>query len=307
MEAILSPREGMDASLVERVLARHGAVLLRGFPIHDEHAFRAAARRLGGELLRYDFASTPRTDLADGVYSSTEYPAHQVIPLHNEQSYARSWPLRVFFGCLQAAAQGGETPLADSRRVYEGIDPAARKRLDARGVMYVRNFGGGLDLPWQKVFATEDRAQVEAFCRAQGIDCEWKDEGELRTRQRCQAIARHPDSQQWVWFNQAHLFHVSALAPETREALLDAVALEDLPRNAYYGDGAPLEDALLDEVRGAYERACWKFPWQSGDLLVVDNMQVAHGRAPFAGPRKVAVAMSRAHGNLGERITQLAD
>lgn len=305
--AVLGPREGIEPSVIEQALARHGVVLLRGFAIDGEGAFRDLACKLGGSLLSYDFASTPRSALGDGVYSSTEYPAHQSIPLHNEQSYGRRWPLRIFFGCLQAAQLGGETPLADSGRVYQLLDPATRARLDARGVMYVRNYGGGLDLPWQKVFNTSDRAQVEALCRAQEIHCEWKDEGELRTRQRCQAVARHPRSQQLVWFNQAHLFHVSALAPETREALLDAVELGDLPRNAYYGDGAPLEDALLEEIRAAYARASWTFPWQTGDLLVVDNMQVAHGRRPFAGPRKVAVAMCRPHGNLGERITQLAD
>jgi alpha-ketoglutarate-dependent taurine dioxygenase len=133
---------------------------------------------------------------------------------------------------------------------------------------------------------------VEAYCRAHGIVCEWKDDGELRTRQTCQAVARHPVTRDWVWFNQAHLFHVSNLEPEVRDALLDVLDEADLPRNAYYGDGSPIEDAILEEIRGVLDEQTVSFPWQQGDVMMLDNMLAAHARAPFKGPRKVVVAMA---------------
>ena len=77
----------------------------------------------------------------------------------------------------------------------------------------------GLDLPWEQAFNSEDRQVVERFCRSNRIDLEWKADGELRTRQVCQAVARHPHTGESVWFNQAHLFHVSNLATKDfREA-----------------------------------------------------------------------------------------
>jgi alpha-ketoglutarate-dependent taurine dioxygenase len=48
----------------------------------------------------------------------------------------------------------------------------------------------------------------------------------------------------------------------------------------------------MDEIRGAYDSETVKFDWQRGDLLLVDNMLVAHGREPFTGNRKVLVAMA---------------
>lgn len=283
---------------IEMLLPEHGALLLRGFDVPDIAAFHRFATAQGRPLLSYEFGSTPRREIAAGVYTSTEYPAHQSIPLHNEQSYTREWPLQVYFFCELAAEEGGQTPIGDSRRICAAIDPAIRRRFDERKLMYVRNFGNGFDVPWQQVFNTDDCAQVERYCRAHAIDCEWKADGELRTRQVCQALARHPRTQAEVWFNQAHLFHVSALAPDVRAALIDALGEDDLPRNVYYGDGAPIEDDLLDAVREVMREHTVTFPWQNGDVLVLDNMLMAHGRSPYRGPRKVVVAMTEAHSSL---------
>ncbi|OEC33736.1 Taurine dioxygenase, alpha-ketoglutarate-dependent [Pseudomonas cuatrocienegasensis] len=278
--------------VVESELLCAGGILFRGFAFDGEQGFERFARSFGHELLTYDYASTPRTQLNGRVYTSTEYPAHQIIPLHNEQSYSLNWPMKIWFHCVQAAQAGGETPIADSRLVYQRLDPQVRQRFAEKRLMYVRNYGNGLDLTWQQAFSTEDKAEVERFCRLGGIDFEWKDDGELRTRQVCQAVARHPVTEEWLWFNQAHLFHVSNLAPQLRETLISIVGEEHLPRNVYYGDGSPLELEALAHIREVLQGTQIAFPWQAGDVLMLDNMLVAHGRAAFQGARKVVVAMA---------------
>jgi alpha-ketoglutarate-dependent taurine dioxygenase len=95
-----------------------------------------------------------------------------------------------------------------------------------------------------------------------------------------------------VWFNQAHLFHISSLPEDIRQSLAELYTEADLPRQAYYGDGAAIEVAALDEVRRAYRQASVTFPWKAGDVVLVDNLLVAHGRRPFSGPRRVLVAMA---------------
>lgn len=282
--------------LSDSALERTGAILFSGFEPAGVEGFQQFASSFGHPLLNYEFGSTPRSKVSGGVYTSTEYPAHRSIPLHNEQAYTNQWPMRIWFYCAQAAQSGGQTPIADSREVYRRIDPALRERFARKRLMYVRNYGNGLDVAWQQVFNTEDPAQVEHYCRERGIECEWKADGELRTRQCCQGVATHPRTGDRVWFNQAHLFHLSALDPEMREVLLDTVGHEDLPRNVYYADGSPLEDSALDEVRGVLDACRITFDWASGDVLLLDNMLTAHARAPFSGPRKVVVAMTEGHG-----------
>jgi alpha-ketoglutarate-dependent taurine dioxygenase len=281
------------AGLVDAHLYCEGAVLFRGFSKLTPAELRAWAASFHQEILTYDFASSPRSLIEDGVYSSTEYPAHQWIPQHNEHAYTTRWPLKICFYCDIPADTGGETPVADSREVYRQIDPVIRRRFAEKRLMYVRNYGNGLDLPWQQVFGTSERSEVEAFCGRAQIACEWLDDARLRTRQICQSEAQHPVTGEKVWFNQAHLFHVSALEPQAREALLAAVDEADLPRNVYYGDGSPIEEGVLDEIRALYSRLMIRFAWKEGDLLMMDNMLMSHGRAPFSGRRRVLVTMAQ--------------
>jgi len=274
-------------------LEQAGGLLFRGFDLLGEQAFQAFAKAFGHELLTYEFGSTPRSALEKGVYTSTEYPAHQVIPLHCEQAYTRQWPMKIWFHCIQASEEGGETPIADTRLIYARMPAAIRERFAEKRLMYVRNYGNGLDLPWQRAFNTDDRAVVEAYCRAQEIAFEWKEDGELRTRQVCQAVAVHPRTAEHVWFNQAHLFHISNLAPAVQESLRALVDSDiELPRNVYYGDGTPIEAEVLDQIRAVLDDCTLKFPWHQGDVLMLDNMLASHGRSSFKGARKVVVAMA---------------
>jgi len=286
---------GQLRNVIDRHLLQCGGILFRDFAVASPAEFKTFAASFGHPLLNYEFGSTPRTQVEAGVYTSTEYPPHQSIPLHNEQAYTREWPMKIWFFSALVARQGGETPIADSRAIYRRIDPHIRQRFSEKGLMYVRNYGNGLDVPWTQVFNTDDTASVEAYCRMHDIVCEWKDDGELRTRQVCQAIARHPVTQDWVWFNQAHLFHVSNLETEVRETLLEVLDIEELPRNVYYGDGSEIEDEILNEIRGVLDEQTISFPWQSGDVMMLDNMLTAHARTPFQGPRKVVVAMAESY------------
>jgi len=284
-------REFLDESLRE-----HGGLLFRGFGVDSPEKFDGFVNAFSSRLMGYLDQHTPRTRVSQNVYTSTEYPADHHVPFHSENSKNHVWPLLLWFCCVHPAERGGETPVADNRRVYELVDPEVRAPFEQKGVMYVRNFGEGVGRSWQTAFQTESRAEVEGYFREAGVEFEWKGGDRLRTRHVCQGVARHPQTGAPLWFNQAHLFHVSSLAEAARESLLSMFREEDLPSNAYYGDGSPIEPAALAAVRAAFARAEVVFPWERGDVLMLDNMRVAHGRRPYAGARKILVAMAEPWG-----------
>jgi alpha-ketoglutarate-dependent taurine dioxygenase len=285
-------RIGAEREQIRKVLAERGAVLLRGFDVGGVDGFDAVVRALSGQPLTYAERSSPRTTIKGNVYTSTEYPASEEIFLHNENSYQSIWPLTLYFYCIAPAHTRGATPLADIRKVLAAIDPEVREEFARRRWSVVRNFHPDFGMDWRHVFNTGDREAVAAYCQERNIDLTWGANGSLRTRAVRDAIHRHPGSGEPVWFNHATFFHVGTLAAEVREGLQSMFAEEDLPTNTYFGDGGRIPDDVMDHLRDCYRAASTRFDYQLDDILVVDNMLAAHGREPFTGPRKVAVAMA---------------
>jgi alpha-ketoglutarate-dependent taurine dioxygenase len=284
---------GDHRSEVHQLVSTSGAVLLPATSLRTPEALSASLGPLYGTLLNYNERSSPRRELGDRVYTSTEYPAAFSIFMHNENSYQAVWPLNVAFLGVTVAATGGGTPLADSRGVLARLDTSVREAFQRRGVMYVRNFRPGIGLDWRAVFQTSDPAAVESYCQAHGMTPEWRGTNWLRVTSRRSAIAVHPETGARTWFNHAAFFHVSTLDAEVREGLLTDSAPEDLPSNSYYGDGEPIQDDVVAHIRDAYAAETYVHRWASGDLLLLDNMLTAHGREPFTGERRVLVAMAR--------------
>lgn len=281
---------------VERLVQGNGALLIRGLKFLGSQQFGTVLSTLfGEELMQYTYRSTPRTELRGNVYTATEYHPDQVIPQHNENSYSNRWAMRIGFLCTLPAPVGGATPICDSRLVYREIPEAIRSRFERHGVMYVRNYSE-IDIPWTEVFQTTEKSDVESFCRANQLEFEWLGDKHLRTRQVNQASAVHPVTGATVWFNQAHLFHVTNLEPEVQESLLSVMKEEDLPRNTYYGNGERIDPHTLQTIRDIYDRNKISFEWQRNDLLLLDNMLYTHGRGTYSGNRQVLVGMTRLHG-----------
>ena len=285
-----------DVDFIQDALARDGALLCRGLETTAD--FERFARTVSPRLIEYGERSSPRTRISSGIYTSTDHPPDQPIVLHNEQSYTLNWPMKIWFYCARPAETGGRTPLADSRKILQRLPPDIVDRFEQKQIMYVRNYNPGVGLSWREAFQTDNCGEVERYCEQEGIDVEWRDNDRLRTRQLRPAVRPHPATGERVWFNHALFFNLSSLEASARATMLAVVDESEVPFNTFYGDGTPIEPAVIDEIRNAYDSETVKFDWQRGDLLLVDNMLVAHGREPFTGDRRVLVAMAEPYKEL---------
>ncbi len=276
---------------IERQLQRHGGLLFRGFNLPDAATFEQFAQAMVPDLYG-KYGDLPKNNSGRNIYHSTPYPEQHMILFHNESSHMAKWPRKQWFYCELPARRGGCTPIVDCREVYRRLPPEVLKPLEQKGLLYVRHFTDKLDVRWQDFFKTDDRNQVERHCREEDIRWQWLDDG-LRIEQHGPAVMAHPNTGEKSFFNQMQLHHESCLEPEVRNNLKTLFSPDRLPRNVYYGDGSPIEDAVMAEIGRTYEACAVRFDWQKGDVVMLDNMLVAHARDPFEGERKICVAMGQ--------------
>jgi alpha-ketoglutarate-dependent taurine dioxygenase len=273
------------------LLTSEKALVFRGFHVTGE-TLDPLMDVILPKRLAYVHGNSPRSKVGDNIYTSTEYPPELTISMHNELSYAAHWPSRLLFFCEQAPESGGATPVVDGARWLDSIDPRIRADF-AAGVCYTQNLHDGLGLgkSWQETFETDDRAAVEAFLDRAEATWRWTEDG-LRVSQVRSATTRHPDTGEEVWFSQFDQWHPAALGDEAAAALARIMDEEDLPQSVTFADGSPIPGEYAVHVRDQGLSAAIDVDWQAGDLLVIDNVLVGHGRRPFTGQRRVLVAMS---------------
>jgi alpha-ketoglutarate-dependent taurine dioxygenase len=301
---VVVQRTGQDPALtewledqhgeVEQLLLDHGAVLFRGFGLTTAQEFEAVAQRMARDsrLMDYEENTSPRTTVLGRVATSTDYPPNRSILLHHEHSYSRRPPRKLFFFCREAPRTGGATPLASARAVTRKIRPALRAKFRERGWALVQNFHPGIGRSWKDVFRCKTRAELEFYCSAADIALTWNGPSHVRAVYRRPAEIVHPDTGESVWFNHIAFWHSSSFDPDVRDRLWREFDRGSWPCHTRYADGTEIDDADVREIAAAYESAACRFDWQTGDLLVLDNVLTAHGREPFEGPRDVLFCMA---------------
>lgn len=270
-------------------LRKTGALLVRGFRIKDGDEFQNAMGSLSSKSMSYVDQSSPRTKVSNKVYTSTDHPEDQRINMHNELSYSHDWPLIISFYCQTPPEKNGETPIADTREVLKCISETTRNKFLEHGIRYTRNLVNGIGLSWQQVYQTESKEEVEEHCRSNDIDFVWVSEEHLQISWNRPAIQKHPVTGELTWFNHGFFFNAFNLDQAIHDITPDKNLL---PFNTLFGNGEEISFEEFSELNDAFEKCKIKFPWQKGDILILDNMSMAHGRESYEGERKILVSMN---------------
>jgi len=294
MLAIEAPHDAARWAAEHRAALRaaldeHGSLLVRGLGLREPTQVGAVFRQIA-TLMTEREAFAPRKRYGEGVYSASHWPPNQPMCMHHELSYALEAPGLLLLACLGEPAAGGATPLADSAAVLRGLPAELVDRFDRTGWLLVRNYNEEIGASVAEAFGSDDRGDVDRYCRAHAIEHEWLPDGGLRTLQRRRAIVEHRG--QRCWFNQIAFLNEWTIDPEVREYITDVYGEDRLPFTTRFGNGDPIDAEIVQTIHQAYAAHTVREPWQAGDLMLVDNLRTAHGREPYSGPREVLVAMA---------------
>jgi alpha-ketoglutarate-dependent taurine dioxygenase len=291
------------------VVAAEGAVVLRGFPVRDAVEFNKVVQVLGPWDDDYAGGATFRSQINGSVYEATRFSSDLKIGMHQEMNYLPEAPGRLAFFCADPADRGGETVIADMRAFTRQLSSEHRDRFAALGTRVIRNFvapptdgsteAGGLhpdQRSWVTAFYTDDREEVERICEHKSLTPTWHDDGSLTVETSFPILAAHPRTGELVYRGAVH-FHPDDYAQaanvpeEARRELATLKARQRIPTGFMLGDGSVLTPEERSELARRLDALETYWPWQAGDLMIVDNLLVAHGRNPYEGTRDVQVAL----------------
>lgn len=296
---VLQNRRALD-----ELLLKHGAFVLRGFAVHDTRAFQDIIASYQSEGLDYVGGVSPRNSIDAKVFESTHAPPQQVIPIHQEMSYLPKYPNRIAFFCKLPPVTGGETLLADMRAYTKGLPHDFYSTLRTKGVRYQRNLRSPDDSTghpqldvihrtWSDTFQTHDKAEAEKRAAAMGMNYEWLEDGSLSISNVMTGIVMHPITGEEVSFHQIPGQWMGRETIGERYELYQRFYgnTRQMPYNPTYGDGSLVDGAHLLAMNALAEQLEIRFSWSRGDVLVLDNYLVGHGRNAFSGRRDIQVAL----------------
>jgi alpha-ketoglutarate-dependent taurine dioxygenase len=298
---------------IEDRIYRHGGILLRGFSsLKDASDFQRVLDILCPDLLDYVGGSAPRKAVRGRIMTTSELPGNCSVPLHQEMAYTNNGPDRVAFFCQIPAPMGGETTVGDMRKVTKRIDPALIRRFeDHKGMRIRRNLAPpdkvasrpGIPRAWTVAFGTDDRGKVDEIVKRSGWENKWLDDGSMELWQEIRpALCTHPRTGERIWYNQLHRFTPIGLLKRAEQdgheemvrglkaAMAEAPHLLD---QTFYGDGTPVADEDVVQVFDILTEETVPVHWQRGDVIILDNILVSHGRTRYSGDRKILTALIR--------------
>ena len=272
-------------------LSRHGAILFRGLPVNSDSDFDSVIQSFGLKNFTYaeSLSNAVRRNRTERVFTANEAPASVSIFLHHEMAQTPIYPSKLFFYCEQAAHSGGATPLCRSDILLQELTKQAPEFVAAclkLGVRYsnvmpnIDDLESGQGRSWRSTLSTDDKSAAEDKLRKLGYQWEWLEQDSLRVTTAVLPAVRETDNGRQVFFNQ--LIAAFRGWKDARNATEKSIRFGD--------DSAISEEAMAKAIQIGDELS-FDMLWQSGDVVLVDNFLVMHGRRPFEGQRRVLASL----------------
>eukprot|EP00249_Psilotum_nudum_P018823 c26977_g1_i1 orf=139-1128(+) len=274
---------------LEEQLHLHDAIMFRGFGLRSATDFEAFVEAFGWEELEYTGLAR-RTQLLKRVYTANEAPPEAEIFFHHEMCQSGTFPTKLFFFCEIEPKEGGETPILSSHKLTERMElefPDFVHSLEELGLRYVVCLNSAEDSPssirtsWQTLYKTTNREEAERRAPQMGARLEWLPDKKVKVIQDNYKATRVIDERgRKAWFNNIVFNYKAGLENPDKS----------IPT---FGDGSPLPTEAVAACARIQEEEAVAIPWRQGDVLLLSNIAVMHGRRPCKPPRTVLVALCK--------------
>lgn len=271
---------------LKKILLKYGVIVFRDFPVKKAIDFDAFVKALDYRPFPYIGGAAPRTSVVGDVFTTNESPPDKLVDFHHEIAQSPKYPKNIFFFCEYPAKEGGQTSVAPSNLVYRKMlekEPEFVKNLEEKGVRYLRVLPDGDDNEsaigrgWQSTYLSKTREEAESKAKELGTTFEWMPDGSVKTITAIMPGVRiNPNNGLKMWHN--------AIINAYR-AYVDSRNVPE--KSVYLSDGTYMKPEVMDVLDDTLGECASDMDWKSGDVMMIDNLQVLHARREFVPPRRV--------------------
>lgn len=242
----------------------YGVLLFRGFET-DVSTFAEFSNSLSTDFIDYTGGAFNRKMINEEPTILTVTDFMDEVKLHGEMYYTKNPPLMIWFFCANPPLQDGETIVCDGEQFYHELsssmkDLLTRKKLKFSGTISKED--------WQKKYKTNDFNLVEEACKSDGMEVEINEDQSIYRQFITPAIHKSKAGQDYVFINS--LLAAKHINPET----------------VCFDDDSEITDDIVSELNEIAERISVNISWQKGDILMIDNTSIMHGRKAFDDPQR---------------------
>ena len=271
----------IDQENIRSLFKKSGVLLFRDFDINTDK-FEQFTNLFGTEFMHYIGGAQVRKIInknGDQTISSVNFYTDSdkqqkrtfKLPLHGEMFYTKSRPTLLWFYCVAPPLEDGETTVCDGVQVYQELSEATKNLFKTKRIKYIRHYANG---EWQGRFQTNDLSELAKFCQESDLHLKIdKDTQAITTEYVYPAIVKTRWGGQEAFLNSILIVEWQEAAGKTDSI----VRLEDNSR---------IPDDVLLELQEVTERLTYLISWQRGDILMIDNTRMLHGRRAFSDQQR---------------------
>ncbi|MDC1513353.1 TauD/TfdA family dioxygenase [Porticoccaceae bacterium] len=290
-KAVIAEWIAQHRTQIEDQLALTGAILFRGFGVVNDGDFDAFIRAFDWPNFTYaeSLSNAVRRNRTELVFTANEAPSTVSIFLHHEMAQTPVYPSKLLFFCEQAAEQGGATPICRSDILLQQLReqlPDFVAACESKGVRYSQtmpleeDLASGQGRSWKSTLSAENRQQAEGKLAHLDYDWQWQEDGSLSVTTPVLPAVRQLNDGRTVFFNQ-----LIAAFRGWKDARNSG------EKSICFGDGSAIDSSHMALAIDLADKLTFDIPWQSGDVALLDNFLVMHGRRPFQGKRTVLASL----------------
>ncbi|MEH2312465.1 MAG: TauD/TfdA family dioxygenase [Nostoc sp.] len=250
----------LDKEKIISLFKHYGILLFKGFDVETD-IFKEFTNILSTDFINYAGGAFSRRVINgdETLLSVNDFKSE--IKLHGEMYYQQNIPLMLWFFCANPPLEDGETTVCDGRQFFNEISSSTKELFNKKKLKFTVSISKE---EWQKKHQTDNLNTLEEICQKNNTHLAVNDDQSILIEYICPAIIPSRCGKYQVFINS--LLPTKQLSPKILK----------------FEDNSEIPEEVVSELNEIAEKITTEISWQKGDILMIDNTRILHGRRAFA-------------------------